>query len=159
MIRLGREGFVVLNTAVHKDDCNKSPNGVWSDKRFLCFDLFYMKPPTKNWNQQIDSFGDDMKPLWNEYGMDKLATYENSAECWEANNGKMGDPGYVKDPTNLGLTQCTFGMDVRKGGVFGVSKSLGKAMALDMSWPGQDKTKMACRFPCVDCKAGYACPK
>ncbi|ORY09175.1 hypothetical protein BCR34DRAFT_589537 [Clohesyomyces aquaticus] len=159
MLRIGREGFVVLNDNVNQGQCNAAPNAVWSDKRNSCFDLFHMNPPVKNMGQGIDDFGDETKGLWSDYGMDKLATYENAAECWESNGGNMGEAGYFEDLTNLGLTKCTFGMPVRKGQVEVLSKAIGKDMVLDMSWPGQDKSKMACIFPCQGCEAGFACPK
>ena len=157
MLRIGREGLVVLNDKVTKDECNAATNAVWSDKRNSCFDLFHMNPPKKNMGQGIDDFGDDTKGLWSDYGMDKLATYENAAECWEANGGNMGEAGYLEDLTNLGLTKCTFGMTVKKGGVEKISDAIGKNILMDMSFPGQDQSKMACIFPCPDCKAGYAC--
>lgn len=161
MLRLGREAFVLLNDAFDEKTCAEGASAVWSSKRNSCFELIHMIPePKKGLGQGIDYFDtDESNKLWNEYGMDKLATYENTAECWESNGGGMADPGYLKDLTNLGLTSCTFGMVVRKGQMGTESPSIGKIIVpMDMGFAGQDKTKMACAFPCIDkCNPGDWC--
>lgn len=137
MIRLGRDGFVAINTEVNPSECGAAPNGQWMND--VCVDLMHFVPPHDNNGESVDDFGDELKKLWSDYGMDKTVTYNNAIKCWEANNGAIGKAGYLTDMTKLDLPECTFGMDVQKGEVTKAKYSADQIIVYDLSYPGQQQ--------------------
>ncbi|KAF2864721.1 hypothetical protein BDV95DRAFT_600281 [Massariosphaeria phaeospora] len=146
MIRMGRNAIVVIDTLSNPVDCAASASGAWSIRQNGCYNVY-----EKNKKEDLLDLGEDIKSLWGEkYEMDKLATYENTAECWESSGGTVGDPGYLTDITQLGLASCTFGMEVVKGELkpMRTLRAKGFFLVKDPTYPGQDKEHHACIYPC-----------
>ena len=121
---------IIIRDDMTKDDC-QGTNNAWDDKISGCLDMMEFDETPKGTLGGIKDFD-----LWQEFGMDKLATMRNSLECWQSNGGSEGTPGLLTDPfkSDDAIPPCFFHHHVWKGAR---QQSNRGWLKLDQSFPGQ----------------------
>lgn len=157
MGRLYKKMFVVVRTDLPEDKCT-NPNNAWDDEKSRCLDLLsWDGGDSSTLGGANDMTDNDMWKAWN---MDPFWTMRNAVDCWEDNNGKIGDakPSQVWESSTP--PPCFFAMEVVKGSY---SDSHRGMIKLSGDFPGQDglEDKMWPKSKCEDAsefeRGAYAC--
>jgi hypothetical protein len=144
LLRLLHGGFVIIDDhAKDEKKCLEDKNSAWDGGASRCYTMYARDSNMK----LLGGMNDPAHSLWESpdkggFGMDRLATYKNTIDCWESNNANMNSA----DWNNLvdGLPKCFFGMEVKKGAFFekdGYGYN-GKQLLLDndyMNFPNGEK--------------------
>jgi hypothetical protein len=93
VMRIMKGAFVIIDmNSVNEKKCLKDKNAAWDAEKQLCYTIFHRDSK----GGLLGGINDGASLLWEStdkggYGMDRLATYKNTIECWESHNGAMGD--------------------------------------------------------------------
>lgn len=110
MARLFKRTYVLVRPDLKESDCTDAVNA-WDPEYSRCYTLH-------SWNGQVDGLqggANDLSDMWTRWDMSPLYTMRNAVQCWEANDGKIGDVKITQSWTSSEPPPCFFAMTVLKG--------------------------------------------
>jgi hypothetical protein len=126
---------IIRDDKTAQKDCDGENEG-WDEEKKRCYSLMIWNGKSQNQHSSRYFGGaEDLKGLFQKYGMIPLKTMRNAAECWEANGGSTTQA--PKPWVGIGhntddIPKCLFAASVHKGKY----ESPEKAIRLDPNYIG-----------------------
>lgn len=154
VLRIMKGAFVIIDgNAKDEAKCLQDANAAWEKEKSYCYTMYHRDAN----GGLLGGIDGAAKLLWEPesaggYGMDRLATYKNTIDCWESNGGAMGAAN--SNDITSGLPKCAFGMEVKKGPFFEFSEDGydGKQIKLDQAYPNFPNGEQHPAWPDTECR-------
>ena len=155
MARLFKRTYVLVRPDLDVTECTDAVNA-WDADKNQCYTLHSWDGTTSGTLGGANDLGD----MWGRWNMDPMWTMRNAVECWEANDGKIGQVSITQGWTSSAPPPCFFVMTVLKGSYSDIMKGTlwldgnfaGQKGMQDKLWPKNKCEEQALEYDAEECQ-------